>query len=534
MTRIDGKYLTKVYKNGAYGLKNCSLCVNAGEFLVVVGASGSGKSTLLKVLAGTEQLSSGELYFDGIFADSIPSSKRSVSMVFQEYVLYPHMTVFDNLATPLKLEGEDEKSIYDRVMEVLRLFNLEIAADVKPKNLSGGEQQRVALAKALLKRSKIVLLDEPMSNVDEKSRWEYCHTLKKMKSMMSDSSFVYVTHNPKEALFLADRIAVMKDGDILQIASKDFLIRHFEHISSMELLGAVDKICRGSFNGESFVFDGEPLNYEIKNVDYSKLTSGQAVTLVQNGLDDECVHLFDNAGRSLSISSLVIGFDGRLVGSTLDFNEKSVELSDEYLSRLLRRPQNVKVLLAVNKFSKTLLTDCFSLIFEVIFNGGDHVVLRMGEKSFILGEKTNLQAGERIRLYYKIDDLLLYDAEDRLTCHYPIHRNIKIRVIDANCGKIELLGKRIKINKQIQKRTGYACITNSAFKLSYRKEGCAVRVLDCLDEEFINGRKMSHVAIKGHNGYISLMTDPDLTCFGKNKLWLNIIPNKIELETEEF
>ena len=210
MTRIEAKYLTKVYKNGAYGLKNCSFTVLDGEFLVIVGASGSGKSTLLKVLAGILELSSGELYFDGILSENIPAGKRDVSMVFQEYVLYPHMTVFDNLATPLRQAGEDERSIYNRVMGTLRIFGLEITADVKPKNLSGGEQQRVALCKALLKRSRLVLLDEPMSNVDEKSRAEYCNTLKKMKRMLPDSTFIYVTHNTKEAMFLADRIAVMR------------------------------------------------------------------------------------------------------------------------------------------------------------------------------------------------------------------------------------------------------------------------------------------------------------------------------------
>ena len=238
MTKIDGKYLTKVYKNGDYALKNCSLSVHRGEFLVIVGASGSGKSTLLRILSGGERLSSGELYFDGILADGIPSSKRDVSMVFQENLLYPHMTVFDNLATPLKIAGEDEKSIYDRVMNALRLFGLEIAADVKPRYLSGGEQQRAALAKALLRRSSLVLLDEPMSSVDEQARMEYCRALLKMKSLMPESTFIYVTHNPREAMMLADRIAVMHDGRILEVAPKDFLLDHFEFRQSMELLGS--------------------------------------------------------------------------------------------------------------------------------------------------------------------------------------------------------------------------------------------------------------------------------------------------------
>ena len=255
MNRIEAKYLTKVYKNGAYGLKNCSLNIESGEFLVVVGASGSGKSTLLKVLAGTEGLSCGELYFDGILSENIPVAKRDVSMVFQEYVLYPHMTVFDNLATPLKLKGEDEKSIYDRIMQVAHYLNLENVVDVKPKFLSGGEQQRVALAKAILKQSKLVLLDEPMSNVDEKSRWEYCRLLERIKQMLPDSTFVYVTHNMKEALFLADRIAIMDDGSVLQVANKDYLIKHFESLNAMEIMGCVDRIL--SLDCQQEPFDSE-------------------------------------------------------------------------------------------------------------------------------------------------------------------------------------------------------------------------------------------------------------------------------------
>ena len=364
MNRIDAKYLTKVYKDGDYGLKNCSLSVKCGEFLVIVGPSGEGKSTLLKVLAGTEKLSSGELYLDGMLSESIPPSKRSVSMAFQEYVLYPHMTVFDNLATPLKLSGLDEKVIYDRVMDALRLFGLELAADVKPKNLSGGEQQRCALAKALLRRSKLVLLDEPMSNVDEKSRFEYCKMLKRMKQMLPESAFIYVTHNPKEAFFLADRIAVMRDGGILQIAEKNFLLDHLEDLSVMELLGLANCVYEGVFDGENFIFDDEILEDLPENLDYSKITAGQKVVAAQSSSEDP-IFLFNEEGRALSISSVELNLDGSLKGNILTLAGQSIELGEEYLSRLLRRPERVRVALSAEKFGKTLLTGCISLIFEV-------------------------------------------------------------------------------------------------------------------------------------------------------------------------
>ena len=483
MAKIEAKYLTKVYKNGGYALKNCSFCVNQGEFLVIVGESGAGKSTLLKVLAGTEELSSGELYVDGILSENIPVSKRSVSMAFQEYVLYPHMTVFDNLATPLKLAKEDEKIIYDKVMEALRVFNLEHVADVLPKHLSGGEQQRVALSKALLKRSDLVLLDEPVSNVDEKARMDYCRAILKMKQMLPKSTFIYVTHNIKEAFFLADRIAVMKDGVFLQIAPKEFLFEHPEHSYVMELVGLADDV-------------------EIPE--------------------------FDEFGKKIGLLSSELRLNGTLNNGILSFAGQEIELSKEYLSRLLRTKSELDVVFEVDKFSKTMLTNSISLVLEVVENHDYYVILQISNKKFILNKKTSLNVGEKIRLYYKIEDLVLFDGAERLTCHYPIHKNIEIDIFDAKNGKFQILGKRIKLKREIPSNVDSVCITKKAFELSYEKGRCSVRVVDCLDEEFINGEKLLHVAIKGSTSYLSFMADEEISCFTKKKVYLNINPNMIK------
>lgn len=471
MTRIEGKYLTKVYKNGSYALKNCSISIKGGEFLVIVGASGSGKSTLLKVLAGTEPLSSGELYFDGILSDNIRVQKRNVSMVFQEYLLYPHMTVFDNLATPLKLMGEDEKSVYDRVMDALRLFDLEICADVKPKHLSGGEQQRVALAKALLRRSRLVLLDEPLSNVDEKSRREYCEALKKTKKLLPDSTFVYVTHNPKEAFYLADRIAVMKDGAILQIGTKDFVKDHPVDPDVLALLA----------------LDGEFLP---------------------------------------SRSSRELRLPAELNGSSLTLAGQEIKLTKDYLSRLLRPAQTPVAMLEVDRLRKTSLGGCLPLVCCVIENGGDFVRLQTQDAVFLMNRKTDLKSGEKIRLYYKPDDIVLYDGDERLTCHYSLRRSIEINPLGA--AAISLLGKRIKLNKSLPHGAKYVRITEDAFRLSYAKDSYPLAVNGCLDEEFINGRKLCHLDLRGSDSYLSFICDTDVTAFGKERVWLNIYPEKFE------
>lgn len=531
MTKIDAKYLTKVYKNGAYGLKNCTFSVSSGEFLVIVGASGSGKSTLLKLLAGTDIPSSGELYFEGILAENIPIAKREISMVFQEYVLYPHMTVFDNLATPLRQAGENERSIYERVMEVLRIFGLEPAADVKPKNLSGGEQQRVALAKALLKRSKILLLDEPMSNVDEKSRWEYCSTLKQMKQMLPDSTFIYVTHNTREAMFLADRIAVMHDGAILQVAPKDLLIKYPEYLEVVEIMGYVGKTLDAEFDGEGFSTDEDVLDLMLPQIDRSAITTGNRSIVVQSAIDDESLYLFDKEGRSLSLSMTEFRLCGHINNNTLEFAGQTIELTDEYLSRLLRKASDVSVGIRIDMLSKTPFTDSIPLTFEVVENFGDHVVLRTQDKSFIYCKKTALKSGERIRLYYQTDNLIIYDGDQRLTCHYPLHRRVGIRVIDGKSGRVEILGKRIKLNRQLSENVRYVRITDSGFELSYVKGKYSLPpLIGCLDEEFINRRKLSHIAVKGIDGYISLMSEEDISCFGKKRVWLNLIPEGLQFE----
>ena len=528
MTRIEAKYLTKVYKNGDYALKNCSFSVKNSEFLVILGGSGAGKSTLLKVLAGTEKLSSGELYFNGILSDNIPTAKRDVSMVFQEYVLYPHMTVFDNLTTPLKLAGEDEKSIYDRVTGALRMFNLEVCADVKPKNLSGGEQQRVALAKTLLKKSKLVLFDEPMSNIDEKSRWDYCKALKSMKQLLPESTFIYVTHNVKEAMFLADRIAIMKDGVITQLAPKDFLLKNFANLDAMEIMDAVENKFELEFDGEDILFNGGKFERELTDIDYSKVKKCKKIQGVQSALDEDVVLLFDENGDSLAISSTELRIPARLLGGNLELGNQTLSLNDEYLSRLLYQKEDVEAVMYAEKFGKTTLSNAFSLIFEVTKNGGDYVVLSAFGKSFILNKKTALKKGERIKLYYKIEDLDLFDNESRITCHYPLHRSIKVKVFDAQAGKYEILGKRIKHKKAIPSGTKDVVINDRNFMLSYEKGRCSVRIDGCMDEEFINGKKLVHVAIKGEGSYLSFLVNEDLSCFTKKKVYLNINPNWIE------
>lgn len=208
--------------NKSYGsnlvLDDIDLNVSDNEFLVLVGPSGSGKSTLMRILAGLEKKFTGTLSFKDKDLTRLSPKDRNISMVFQNYALYPHKTVFENIAFPLKLQSIDKKVINEKVLDIALKLSLEDLLDRKPSELSGGQRQRVALARALIKDPDIFLMDEPLSNLDAKLRVQLRQEIFSLKALTS-AMFIYVTHDQIEALTLGDRIAVLNDGKIQQVAN---------------------------------------------------------------------------------------------------------------------------------------------------------------------------------------------------------------------------------------------------------------------------------------------------------------------------
>ncbi len=208
--------------NKSYGdnlvVDQLNLEINNNDFVVLVGPSGCGKSTTLRMIAGLEQLSSGNLYIGDDLVNEVPPVDRGVAMVFQDYALYPHMTVYENMAFSMRLKSWSNEEIDLRVRDAAKMLDLEDYLDRKPKALSGGQRQRVAMGRAIVKRSKIFLFDEPLSNLDAKLRSQMRIEIKKFH-LNADVTSVYVTHDQLEAMTLADRLVVMKDGKIEQIGS---------------------------------------------------------------------------------------------------------------------------------------------------------------------------------------------------------------------------------------------------------------------------------------------------------------------------
>lgn len=212
--------LTLTAVNKFYGdnhvLRDVNLAVSQGEFIVIVGPSGCGKTTLLRVIAGLETLESGELRMDGVVINDTPPSERDIAMVFQSYALYPHMTVWENLAFAPRIADLSPPEIQARVDEVLRMLSLQEYAERRPSDLSGGQRQRVALGRALVRQPKLFLFDEPLSNLDAALRMT---TRLEIANIHRDFgvSIIHVTHDQTEAMTLADRIVVMRDGVIEQV-----------------------------------------------------------------------------------------------------------------------------------------------------------------------------------------------------------------------------------------------------------------------------------------------------------------------------
>ena len=216
MASLSLKGIQKIYPNGFHAVKDFNLEIADKEFIIFVGPSGCGKSTTLRMIAGLEDISDGTFKIDGKVMNNVEAKDRDIAMVFQNYALYPHMTVYDNMAFGLKLRKVPKAEIDKKVREAARILDLEKLLDRKPKALSGGQRQRVAMGRAIVRNPKVFLMDEPLSNLDAKLRVQMRIEISKLHENLG-ATIIYVTHDQTEAMTLGTRIVVMKDGIVQQV-----------------------------------------------------------------------------------------------------------------------------------------------------------------------------------------------------------------------------------------------------------------------------------------------------------------------------
>ena len=276
MASLELKNICKVYSNGFEAVKDFNLKVEDKEFIIFVGPSGCGKSTTLRMIAGLEEISSGELIIDGKVVNDVEPKDRDIAMVFQNYALYPHMTVFDNMAFGLKLRKVPKDEIKAKVEEAARILDLEKLLDRKPKALSGGQRQRVAMGRAIVRNPKVFLMDEPLSNLDAKLRVQMRSEIASLHNRLK-ATIIYVTHDQTEAMTLGTRIVVLKDGVIMQVDSPQKLYNEPNNLFVAGFIGSpqmnfIDAVCK--VEGERVTLNFEKTSVVLPPAKAKKLIDG--------------------------------------------------------------------------------------------------------------------------------------------------------------------------------------------------------------------------------------------------------------------
>jgi multiple sugar transport system ATP-binding protein len=383
MAEIALNGVSKVFADGYEAVKEMDLDIGDGEFMILVGPSGCGKSTALRMIAGLEEVSRGEVKIGGETVNERPPKDRDIAMVFQNYALYPHMTVRENMGFALKLAGTERAEIDRKVEEAAEVLDLSQHLDRRPANLSGGQRQRVAMGRAIVRDPKAFLLDEPLSNLDAKLRVQMRTELARLQSRLSTTT-VYVTHDQTEAMTLGDRVAVMRAGELQQVGTPAELYGEPANLFVAGFIGSP------SMNFMPAELDGGRVKLPIGEVDADELGRGKAGEKVVAGLRPEHFEDASLVGEDLQRRGVVFEVEVDLVeslGSDLYvyFHLESERIESDQLADLVG-----------DSLDET---------------GAAH--LREGQEQIIarLDASSPIRRGEKAKLWADTERLLLFDPE---------------------------------------------------------------------------------------------------------------------------
>lgn len=457
--QITAKYLSQVYPDGSYGLDDFSVEIHSGDFVTVLGESGCGKTTLLRVLAGLEKYACGELYLNGVLSKDIPLKQRRTSMVFQEYVLYPKFTVWENIRTALErydLDGEEETQ---RIKKVLKDFGLTKIAGQLPRDISGGQQQRVALAKAVVTNPELLLFDEPLSNVAEDMRADYMQLLKKLKADLPQTTFVYVTHNVKEALTLGNKLLIMDSGKAVQFGDTRFVTENPYTADVVQTLFGTE--ISVDDNGNKFIF-----NPSTK----SKV-------------------MLDDAGNSLSGQPKYLTFDGVFDGKTLSFGGINLTVDEDFPFRYIGSGKNTTVAVPTEAVTTKPADGAASLKAE-----------RVSENEFNIDGKTFCLKNIRDftgTLYFPIDSITCFENGVRAFAHYctysaKCYGKISGGKLILPCGKVPHKGRNGNVLVTVKPCVKAVTDKKKGFKFT------------CLAEDDFGEFRIAYCKLNGFDRYLTL------------------------------
>ena len=366
MADLQLKGIYKRYSGGVTAVSDFNLDIEDKEFIILVGPSGCGKSTTLRMIAGLEEISEGELYIGGKLMNDVAPKERDIAMVFQNYALYPHMTVFDNMAFALKLRKTPKAEIKARVHEAAKILDIEHLLDRKPKALSGGQRQRVALGRAIVRSPKVFLMDEPLSNLDAKLRVAMRTEITKLHRKLK-TTFIYVTHDQTEAMTMGTRIVVMKDGIIQQVDSPSAL-----------------------YNSPNNVFVGGFIGSPQMNF----------VNVTLNKKQDGVYAEFENSSIKLSEA------------------QASNQTLQKYIGKeviLGIRPEDIHDEPAMISANPSATTDAYVEVTEMM-GAETYLYLKIGEIPFVsrVNQRSTTKAEETVKVAFDVNRIHLFDKDTEL------------------------------------------------------------------------------------------------------------------------
>ena len=371
MATLNLKNVDKIYPNGVQAVFDFNLDIADREFIVFVGPSGCGKSTTLRMIAGLEEISAGELYIDGKLMNDVSPKDRNIAMVFQNYALYPHMSVYENMAFGLKLQKKDKKDIDEKVKRAARMLQLEEYLDRKPAALSGGQRQRVALGRAIVREAEIFLMDEPLSNLDAKLRGQMRTEIARIHDQL-DTTTIYVTHDQTEAMSMATRIVVMKDGYIQQVGSPEEIYDHPANVFVANFIGA------------------PPMNFFSGRLENGQLRLGRN-TIEMSEHTKDLLKTYENTNQGL-----IIGIRPEA------FSLNSFDNADNYIEAKVVNIEMLgdeTIIYAEDKESTLAIDD---------EEGNSKVAIK------VQGKCKGIETGDMIKLFVNFDDIHLFDSNTQM------------------------------------------------------------------------------------------------------------------------
>ncbi len=316
MAGLSLKHIYKRYPGGVTAVHDFNLEIKDKEFIIMVGPSGCGKSTTLRMIAGLEEITEGELYIGDRLVNDIAPKDRDIAMVFQNYALYPHMSVFENMAFGLKLRKTPKEEINKRVHEAARILDIEHLLERKPKALSGGQRQRVALGRAIVREPKVFLMDEPLSNLDAKLRVQMRTEITKLHQRLQ-TTFIYVTHDQTEAMTMGTRIVVMKDGFIQQVDSPQVLYNDPVNVFVAGFIGSPQM----NFCEAKLVKSGSDVVVEFGEDKHIKLSPTRAQKVTEAGYIGKTVTLGIRPEDLYDDEDSLMKFSSNIVSASVDVTE---------------------------------------------------------------------------------------------------------------------------------------------------------------------------------------------------------------------